>query len=157
MIRIGQGYDTHQLIEGRSLIIGGITIPYEKGLLGHSDADVLLHAVTDAVIGATGKRDIGYFFPDTDVAYKDANSAELLSQVWQEVEKEGYRLGNIDCTILAEKPKMAPYIEDMKKRIAELLHASSEQINVKATTSEKMGFVGRGEGITSLAVVLLEK
>ncbi|MBC6162735.1 2-C-methyl-D-erythritol 2,4-cyclodiphosphate synthase [Listeria booriae] len=157
MIRVGQGYDVHQLVEGRKLIIGGIEIPYEKGLLGHSDADVLLHTVTDAVIGAVGKLDIGHFFPDTDMAYKDADSAELLTKVWSEIEAEGYKLGNIDCTIIAEKPKMAPYVDAMKARIAELLHATPEQVNVKATTSEKLGFTGRGEGIASLAVVLLEK
>ncbi|KGL38053.1 2-C-methyl-D-erythritol 2,4-cyclodiphosphate synthase [Listeria newyorkensis] len=157
MIRVGQGYDVHQLVEGRKLIIGGIEIPYEKGLLGHSDADVLLHTVTDAVIGAVGKRDIGHFFPDTDMAYKDADSAELLRVVWAEIEADGYKLGNIDCTIIAEKPKMAPYVDAMKARIAELLHATPEQVNVKATTSEKLGFTGRGEGIASLAVVLLEK
>ncbi|WP_239256326.1 2-C-methyl-D-erythritol 2,4-cyclodiphosphate synthase [Listeria ilorinensis] len=157
MIRIGQGYDVHQLVAGRKLIIGGIEIPYEKGLLGHSDADVLLHAVTDAIIGAIGKRDIGHFFPDTDMAYKDADSAELLASVWQEVEREGFRLGNIDCTIIAEKPKMAPYIEQMKERIAVLLHATPEQVNVKATTTERLGFTGREEGIASLAAVLLEK
>ncbi|WP_099223711.1 2-C-methyl-D-erythritol 2,4-cyclodiphosphate synthase [Listeria costaricensis] len=157
MIRIGQGYDVHQLVAGRKLIIGGVTIPYEKGLLGHSDADVLLHAVTDAVIGAVGKRDIGHFFPDTDMAYKDADSAELLANVWREVEREGFQLGNIDCTIIAEKPKMAPYVERIKERIAELLHATPEQVNVKATTTEHLGFTGREEGIASLAAVLLEK
>ncbi|WP_088811015.1 MULTISPECIES: 2-C-methyl-D-erythritol 2,4-cyclodiphosphate synthase [unclassified Listeria] len=157
MIRIGQGYDVHQLVAGRKLIIGGIEIPYEKGLLGHSDADVLLHTVTDAIIGAVARRDIGHFFPDTDMAYKDADSAELLLKVWQEVKAEGYKLSNLDCTIIAEKPKMAPYVDAMKIRIAELLDASPSEVNVKATTTEKLGFTGRGEGIASLAVVLLEK
>ncbi|WP_167630277.1 2-C-methyl-D-erythritol 2,4-cyclodiphosphate synthase [Listeria valentina] len=157
MIRIGQGYDVHQLVEGRKLIIGGIDIPHEKGLLGHSDADVLLHAITDAVIGAVAKRDIGYFFPDTDAAYKDADSAELLRKVFLEVKREGYRLSNLDCTIIAEQPRMASHIDAMRARIAELLDAELDQVNVKATTSEKLGFVGRGEGIISLAVVLLEK
>ncbi|EIA19367.1 2-C-methyl-D-erythritol 2,4-cyclodiphosphate synthase [Listeria fleischmannii] len=157
MIRIGQGYDVHQLVEERKLIIGGIEIPYEKGLIGHSDADVLLHAVTDAIIGAVARRDIGHFFPDTDMAFKDADSAELLLKVWQEVKAEGYRLSNLDCTIIAEKPKMAPYVEAMKERIALLLDASPSQVNVKATTTEKLGFTGREEGIASLAVVLLEK
>jgi 2-C-methyl-D-erythritol 2,4-cyclodiphosphate synthase len=157
MIRIGQGYDVHQLVEERKLIIGGIEIPYEKGLIGHSDADVLLHAVTDAIIGAVARRDIGHFFPDTDMAFKDADSAELLLKVWQEVKAEGYRLSNLDCTIIAEKPKMAPYVEAMKERIALLLDASPPQVNVKATTTEKLGFTGREEGIASLAVVLLEK
>ncbi|EAF5659258.1 2-C-methyl-D-erythritol 2,4-cyclodiphosphate synthase [Listeria innocua] len=157
MIRIGQGYDVHKLDYDRELIIGGIKIPYEKGLLGHSDADVLLHAVTDAIIGAIGALDIGHFFPDTDMAYKDADSAELLAEIWRQVEAEGFKLGNLDATIIAEKPKMAPYVELMKLRIAELLHAEPSQVNVKATTTEKLGFTGREEGIASLAVVLLEK
>ncbi|EAH4443709.1 2-C-methyl-D-erythritol 2,4-cyclodiphosphate synthase [Listeria innocua] len=157
MIRIGQGYDVHKLDYDRELIIGGIKIPYEKGLLGHSDADVLLHAVTDAIIGAIGSLDIGHFFPDTDMAYKDADSAELLAEIWRQVEAEGFKLGNLDATIIAEKPKMAPYVELMKRRIAELLHAEPSQVNVKATTTEKLGFTGREEGIASLAVVLLEK
>ncbi|CAC95501.1 TPA_asm: 2-C-methyl-D-erythritol 2,4-cyclodiphosphate synthase [Listeria innocua] len=157
MIRIGQGYDVHKLDYDRELIIGGIKIPYEKGLLGHSDADVLLHAITDAIIGAIGALDIGHFFPDTDMAYKDADSAELLAEIWRQVEAEGFKLGNLDATIIAEKPKMAPYVELMKRRIAELLHAEPSQVNVKATTTEKLGFTGREEGIASLAVVLLEK
>ncbi len=157
MIRIGQGYDVHQLVQGRKLIVGGVEIPYEKGLLGHSDADVLLHTVTDAIIGAVARRDIGHFFPDTDMAFKDADSAELLLKVWQEVKEEGYKLSNLDCTIIAEQPKMAPYVDAMKNRIAVLLDASPSQVNVKATTTEKLGFTGRGEGIASLAVVLLEK
>ncbi|MBC2185527.1 2-C-methyl-D-erythritol 2,4-cyclodiphosphate synthase [Listeria sp. FSL L7-0253] len=157
MIRIGQGYDVHKLAYDRELIIGGIKIPYEKGLLGHSDADVLLHAITDAIIGAIGAGDIGHFFPDTDMAFKDADSAELLTEIWQKVEADGFRLGNLDATIIAEKPKMAPHVELMKQRIAELLHADPTQVNVKATTTEKLGFTGREEGIASLAVVLLEK
>ncbi|MDT0001940.1 2-C-methyl-D-erythritol 2,4-cyclodiphosphate synthase [Listeria cossartiae subsp. cayugensis] len=157
MIRIGQGYDVHKLAYDRELIIGGIKIPYEKGLLGHSDADVLLHAITDAIIGAIGVGDIGHFFPDTDMAFKDVDSAELLTEIWQKVEAEGFRLGNLDATIIAEKPKMAPHVELMKQRIAELLHANPTQVNVKATTTEKLGFTGREEGIASLAVVLLEK
>ncbi|EUJ33856.1 2-C-methyl-D-erythritol 2,4-cyclodiphosphate synthase [Listeria floridensis FSL S10-1187] len=157
MIRIGQGYDVHQLVKGRKMMIGGIEIPHELGLLGHSDADVLLHAITDAVIGAVARRDIGHFFPDTDAAYKDADSAELLREVFREVKKDGYRLSNLDCTVVAEQPKMAPYIDAMRDRIAELLEAEPSQVNVKATTSEQMGFVGRGEGIASMAVVLLEK
>ncbi|MBC2102028.1 2-C-methyl-D-erythritol 2,4-cyclodiphosphate synthase [Listeria marthii] len=157
MIRIGQGYDVHKLAYDRELIIGGVKIPYEKGLLGHSDADVLLHAITDAIIGAIGAGDIGHFFPDTDMAFKDADSAELLTEIWQKVEADGFRLGNLDATIIAEKPKMAPYVTQMKLRIAELLHADPTQVNVKATTTEKLGFTGREEGIASLAVVLLEK
>ncbi|WP_066058646.1 2-C-methyl-D-erythritol 2,4-cyclodiphosphate synthase [Robertmurraya korlensis] len=157
MFRIGQGFDVHQLTEGRPLIIGGITIPYEKGLLGHSDADVLLHTVTDAVLGAIGEGDIGRHFPDTDPEFKDVDSAKLLEHVWKLVEGRGYELVNADCTIIAQRPKMAPYIDQMKNRIAELLKATPEQVNVKATTTEKLGFTGRGEGIASQAVVLLKK
>jgi 2-C-methyl-D-erythritol 2,4-cyclodiphosphate synthase len=157
MFRIGQGFDVHQLTEGRPLIIGGITIPYEKGLLGHSDADVLLHTVTDACLGAIGEGDIGRHFPDTDPNFKDADSAKLMEHVWQLVKDRGYELVNADCTIIAQQPKMAPYIQQMKERIAELLDASPEQINVKATTTEKLGFTGRGEGIASQAVVLLRR
>ncbi|WP_046176528.1 2-C-methyl-D-erythritol 2,4-cyclodiphosphate synthase [Domibacillus indicus] len=155
MFRIGQGFDVHQLAEGRPLIIGGITIPHEKGLLGHSDADVLLHTVADACLGAIGEGDIGRHFPDTDEAFKDADSARLLEQVWQLVKNKGYELGNIDCTIIAQQPKMAPYIGAMRERIAQLLEASVDQVNVKATTTEKLGFPGRGEGIASQAAVLL--
>lgn len=157
MFRIGQGFDVHQLIEGRPLIIGGITIPYEKGLLGHSDADVLLHTVADACLGAIGAGDIGKHFPDTDPDFKDADSAKLMEHVWQLVKEQGYELVNADCTIIAQKPKMAPFIEQMQQRIAELLEAESKQINVKATTTEKLGFTGRGEGIASQVVVLLKK
>lgn len=157
MFRIGQGFDVHQLTEGRPLIIGGITIPYEQGLLGHSDADVLLHTVTDAVLGAIGEGDIGRHFPDTDPEFKDADSAKLLEHIWKLVEDRGYELVNADCTIIAQRPKMAPYIDQMKTRIAELLNATPEQVNVKATTTEKLGFTGRGEGIASQAVVLLRK
>jgi len=157
MFRIGQGFDVHQLTEGRPLIIGGITIPYEKGLLGHSDADVLLHTVSDACLGAIGEGDIGRHFPDTDPNFKDADSAKLMEHVWKLVKEKGYELVNADCTIIAQKPKMAPYIEQMRARIAELLEAAPEQINVKATTTEKLGFTGRGEGIASQVVVLLKK
>ena len=157
MFRIGQGFDVHQLVEGRPLIIGGITIPYEKGLLGHSDADVLLHTVADAVLGAIGAGDIGKHFPDTDPEFKDADSAKLLEHVWNLVKNEGYSLVNTDCTIIAQKPKMAPYIDDMRARIAELLEATVEQVNVKATTTEKLGFTGRGEGIAAQVVVLLTR
>ncbi|MCH6268801.1 MULTISPECIES: 2-C-methyl-D-erythritol 2,4-cyclodiphosphate synthase [Neobacillus] len=157
MFRIGQGFDVHQLTEGRPLIIGGITIPYEKGLLGHSDADVLLHTVSDACLGAIGEGDIGRHFPDTDPNFKDADSAKLMERVWGIVKEKGYELVNADCTIIAQKPKMAPYIGEMQARIAELLEASPEQVNVKATTTEKLGFPGRGEGIAAQAVVLLKK
>ncbi|TWI53600.1 2-C-methyl-D-erythritol 2,4-cyclodiphosphate synthase [Halalkalibacter nanhaiisediminis] len=157
MMRIGQGFDVHQLVEGRPLILGGITIPYEKGLLGHSDADVLLHTIADAALGAIGEGDIGKHFPDTDMEFKDADSAKLLTHVWNLVKEQGYELGNIDCTIIAQKPKMAPHIETMRVRIAQLLEADVSQVNVKATTTEQLGFTGRGEGIASQAVILLQK
>lgn len=157
MFRIGQGFDVHQLVEDRPLIMGGITIPYEKGLLGHSDADVLLHAVADACLGAIAAGDIGKHFPDTDEEFKDADSAKLLQHVWAMVKEEGYELGNIDCTIIAQKPKMAPYIDEMRARIAELLEADPYQVNVKATTSEKLGFTGRGEGIAAQTTVLVKQ
>ncbi len=157
MIRIGQGFDVHQLVEGRPCIIGGVTIPYEKGLLGHSDADVLLHTITDAILGALGMGDIGKHFPDTDEAYKDADSLKLLKQVWEFARERGYRLGNVDATIMAQRPKMLPYIPQMMEVIAEALHADVTQVNVKATTTEQLGFVGRGEGIAAQAVVCLMK
>ncbi|MGD7046422.1 2-C-methyl-D-erythritol 2,4-cyclodiphosphate synthase [Jeotgalibacillus proteolyticus] len=156
MFRIGQGYDVHQLTEGRPLILGGVTIPHEKGLLGHSDADVLLHVVADAALGAIGAGDIGKHFPDTDPAFKGADSAKLLKHVWDLVKKEGYHLANIDCTIIAQRPKMAPHIEEMRERIAGLLEASKEQVNVKATTTEKLGFAGREEGIAAQATILIQ-
>jgi 2-C-methyl-D-erythritol 2,4-cyclodiphosphate synthase len=157
MYRIGQGFDVHQLTENRPLIIGGITIPYELGLLGHSDADVLLHTVADACLGAIGEGDIGRHFPDTDPQFKDADSAKLMEHVWSIVKQKGYKLVNIDCTIIAQKPKMAPYVPQMRERIAELLEGSIDQVNVKATTTEKLGFTGRGEGIASQVAVLLQK
>ncbi|HEO8421648.1 2-C-methyl-D-erythritol 2,4-cyclodiphosphate synthase [Niallia sp. FSL W8-0635] len=157
MFRIGQGFDVHQLVSGRPLIIGGIEIPYEKGLLGHSDADVLLHTIADACLGAIGEGDIGKHFPDTDEAFKDADSAKLLQHVWKIVKGKGYELVNADCTIMAQQPKMAPHIQAMQARIAELLETEQENVNVKATTTEKLGFTGRGEGIASQAVVLLQK
>lgn len=157
MIRVGQGFDVHQLVEGRKLIIGGVEIPYEKGLLGHSDADVLLHTIADAVLGALGLGDIGKHFPDTDEAFKDADSKVLLRHVWKLARERGYILGNADATIMAQKPKMAPHIEDMRRVIANCLEADVAQINVKATTTEKLGFTGRGEGIAAMAVVLLQK
>ncbi|KIL72111.1 2-C-methyl-D-erythritol 2,4-cyclodiphosphate synthase [Bacillus badius] len=155
MFRIGQGFDVHEFAENRPLIIGGVTIPHEKGLIGHSDADVLLHTVADALLGAIGEGDIGRHFPDTDPAFKDADSAVLLQHVWKLVKEKGYTLGNADCTIMAQRPKMAPYIGQMRERIAELLEADASQVNVKATTTEKLGFVGREEGIAAQAVVLL--
>jgi len=155
MFRVGQGFDVHEFAADRPLIIGGVTIPYEKGLIGHSDADVLLHTVTDAALGAIGEGDIGRHFPDTDPEFKDADSAKLLQYIWNIVEEKGYKLGNVDCTIIAQAPKMAPYINDMRDRIAELLNAQPSQVNVKATTTEKLGFTGRGEGIAAQATILL--
>ncbi|QQZ62117.1 2-C-methyl-D-erythritol 2,4-cyclodiphosphate synthase [Paenibacillus sonchi] len=155
MIAVGQGFDVHQLVEGRPCIIGGVTIPYEKGLLGHSDADVLLHAVSDAILGALGLGDIGRHFPDTDPAFKDADSLKLLEQVWALARERGYKLGNIDSTIIAQKPKMAPYIPQMTEIIADALGAETSKVNVKATTTEQLGFTGRGEGIAAQSIVCL--
>jgi 2-C-methyl-D-erythritol 2,4-cyclodiphosphate synthase len=157
MIRIGQGYDVHALVEGRPLILGGVKIPHVKGLLGHSDADVLLHAITDAILGALSLGDIGKHFPDTDPAYKDADSRKLLAKVWEFAKERGYSLGNLDATVMAQKPKLLPYIPQMVERIAAVLEADSSRINVKATTTERLGFVGREEGIAALAVVSLIK
>ncbi|MWV47478.1 2-C-methyl-D-erythritol 2,4-cyclodiphosphate synthase [Paenibacillus sp. HJL G12] len=157
MIRVGQGFDVHQLVEDRPCIIGGVTIPYEKGLLGHSDADVLLHAVTDAILGALGLGDIGKHFPDTDPEFKDADSLKLLLHIWEMAKERGYRLGNIDSTIIAQKPKMASYIPQMVEVIARALDADIDQVNVKATTTEQLGFAGRGEGIAAQSVVCLVK
>ena len=157
MIRIGQGFDVHKFEEGRSLILGGVLIPHDKGLAGHSDADVLLHTITDAALGAIGEGDIGRHFPDTDSAYEGADSAVLLEDIWKIVTERGYKLGNIDCTLIAEQPKMAPHIEAIQKRVAELLQADISQVNVKATTTEKLGFTGRKEGIAAMAVILLQK
>jgi len=155
VFRVGQGFDVHEFATNRPLILGGVTIPYEKGLIGHSDADVLLHTVTDAALGAIGEGDIGRHFPDTDPEFKDADSAKLLQYIWKIVEEKGYKLGNIDCTIIAQAPKMAPYINEMRDRIAQLLNAEPSQVNVKATTTEKLGFTGRGEGIAAQATILL--
>lgn len=157
MIRVGQGFDVHQLVEGRKCIIGGVEIPYEKGLLGHSDADVLLHAITDAVLGALALGDIGKHFPDTAEEYKDADSVILLERVWALIKERGYKLGNVDATIIAQAPKMLPYIDAMREVIARTLQADLSQVNVKATTTEKLGFPGRGEGIAAQSVVLLIK
>ncbi|ANF98408.1 2-C-methyl-D-erythritol 2,4-cyclodiphosphate synthase [Paenibacillus bovis] len=157
MIRIGQGFDVHQLVEGRPCIIGGVTIPYEKGLLGHSDADVLLHTITDAILGALAMGDIGKHFPDTDPEFKDADSLKLMLHIWKMIRERGYRLGNVDATIIAQKPKMAPYIPQMVEVIAKALDAEIDQVNVKATTTEQLGFTGRGEGIAAQAVVCLIK
>ena len=153
--RVGQGYDLHRLVEGRPLILGGVSIDYEKGLLGHSDADALLHAITDALLGAAGLGDIGRHFPDTDPAYKGADSRELLAQAVALVVKAGWAIVNVDATVIAQKPKLAPYREEMVENIANALGISKNQISVKATTEEGLGFTGRGEGIAAQAIVLL--
>jgi 2-C-methyl-D-erythritol 2,4-cyclodiphosphate synthase len=157
MFRIGQGFDVHAFAENRPCIIGGITIPYELGLLGHSDADVLLHTIADACLGAMALGDIGKHFPDTDPAFKDADSEVLLRHVWQLVKEKGYKLGNLDCTVIAQAPKMAPYIDQIRENVAGMLDAEPGQINVKATTTEQLGFTGRKEGIAAQAVVLLQQ
>jgi 2-C-methyl-D-erythritol 2,4-cyclodiphosphate synthase len=154
-IRIGNGLDVHALVTGRNLVLGGVTIPFERGLKGHSDADALLHAICDAVLGALGVGDIGAHFPDTDPRYKDADSRILLRTIWQRAVAEGYSLGNVDATVVAEAPRLAPYIRQMAANIASDLGAGIEQVNVKATTTEGLGFAGRGEGIAVLATVLL--
>lgn len=155
-MRIGMGYDVHRLVEGRKLILGGVEIPYEKGLLGHSDADVLLHAVMDALLGAAALGDIGRHFPDTDPEYEGASSIKLLEHVGKLICVKGYKVGNIDATIIAQKPKMAPYISQMRKNVAGALHLREEQVNIKATTEEGLGFTGAGEGISAQAVAALE-
>lgn len=157
MFRIGQGYDVHQFASERRLVVGGVDIPFEYGLLGHSDADVMLHAIIDALLGAAGKGDIGHHFSDTDNQFKNADSRTLLRKVWRLLSKEGYTIGNIDATIVAEDPKMAPYLEKMKENIAYDCQTSIQHVNVKATTSEKMGFVGRKEGMAAMAICLIEK
>lgn len=154
--RIGFGYDVHQLTENRDLIIGGEKIPFHLGALGHSDADAMLHAITDAILGAANLRDIGFHFPDTDPKYKGANSKVLLRDAYQIVLKKGYKIGNVDCTICLEKPKLKDYIEKMQQNVAECLNCDPDLISVKATTSEKMGFVGKQEGIAVHAVALIE-
>ena len=156
-MRIGHGYDVHKLVEGRELILGGVNIPFEKGLLGHSDADVLLHAVSDALLGAAGLRDIGYHFPDTDPAYKGADSLELLRLVGQKVTQKGYRVSNVDVTLVAQRPKVGAMIPQMEENIARVLEVEKDRINVKATTEEGLGFTGRGEGIACFAVCLLDE
>ena len=154
-MRIGMGYDVHKLVEGRDLIIGGVKIPYEKGLLGHSDADVLLHAISDALLGAAALGDIGKHFPDTDPKYKGADSLVLLQEVGRLLENECYIIENIDATIIAQAPKMRPHIDTMRQNIADALSIDISQVNVKATTEEGLGFTGSGEGISSQAICLL--
>ena len=155
-MRIGHGYDVHRLVEGRKCIIGGVDIPYEKGLLGHSDADVLLHAIMDAILGAMAAGDIGKLFPDNNPAYKGADSLALTRRVAEVMTERGYHLGNIDATVIAEAPKLSPYILDMRQNIAAAFGVNVDQISVKATTEEKLGFTGSGEGIAAHAVCLLE-
>ncbi len=157
MIRIGQGYDVHRLCTNRKLIIGGVKIPYAKGLSGHSDADVLLHAISDALLGAAAMGDIGQLFPDTDLRYKDANSLELLKAVAKNLNSSGYRIINIDSTIIAEEPKLLPFISLMRENIAMACELELGTVGVKATTEEGLGFTGQGEGIAASAVCLLEK
>ena len=156
-MRIGHGYDVHRLVEGRDLIIGGVKIEYELGLLGHSDADVLLHAVSDALLGAAGLRDIGYHFPDTDPTYKGADSLMLLRVVGEKVRAAGYRVSNIDVTMIAQRPKLKPHIPQMMENIAGAVGIDVSRVNVKATTEEKLGFTGSGEGMSCHAVCLLEE
>ena len=156
-MRIGHGYDVHRLVEGRKLILGGVDIPWEKGLLGHSDADVLLHAISDAILGAIGEGDIGRHFPDTDPQFKGADSLKLLSHVMGIADRKGYRLGNVDATVVAQRPKLAPHIPVMRENIAQVLNADAGRVNVKATTTEELGFCGRGEGIAAYAVALMEE
>lgn len=156
-MRIGHGYDVHKLVEDRDLILGGVKIPFEKGLLGHSDADVLLHAVSDALLGAAGLRDIGYHFPDTDPAYQGADSLKLLYQVAKKVADKGYRISNVDVTLIAQRPKVGKYILQMVQNIAQTIEIDPDRVNVKATTEEGLGFTGNLEGISCHAVCLLEE
>lgn len=156
-MRIGIGYDVHKLVENRKLIIGGVTIPHEKGLDGHSDADVLVHAIMDSLLGALAMGDIGKFFPDTDMKYKGVDSMLLLKEVASFIDKKGYKIGNIDSVIIAQQPKMAPFIDSMRVRIAQVLEIDVEQVGVKATTTEHLGFEGRKEGISSSSVAILFK
>lgn len=155
-MRIGSGYDVHKLVSGRDLILGGVKIEHELGLLGHSDADVLTHAIMDALLGAAASYDIGYHFPDTDERYRGANSLELLSRVKEIIGEKGYKVGNIDATVIAERPKLRPYIDEMRKNIADTLKINIDQVSIKATTEERLGFTGREEGIAANAVCILE-
>ena len=157
MLRIGHGYDVHKLTEGRDLIIGGVKIPFELGLLGHSDADVLVHAVMDALLGAAAMGDIGTLFPDTDPAYKGADSMKLLECVVAELKNRGYSIGNIDATLIAQRPKIKPYISEMRENIASVCGIDTEFVNVKATTEEKLGFTGNLEGMSAHAVCIISK
>lgn len=156
MIRVGHGYDVHRLAENRRLVIGGVVIPYDRGLLGHSDADVLLHAISDALLGAAALGDIGHMFPDTDPKYKDADSLSLLRKVGARLYTAGYKVSNIDATVIAQAPKLAPYVKEMRKRISYALGIDTDAVSVKATTEEGLGFSGTGEGIAAHAVCLIE-
>ena len=156
-MRIGQGYDVHRLVEGRKLILGGVEIPYEFGLLGHSDADVLTHAIIDALLGAAGMGDIGHHFPDTDPKYAGADSMKLLEAVMEKLKSSSWKLGNVDSTIVAQRPKLAPYLSLMQQNLADAMGVQLNQINIKATTEEKLGFTGSGEGMAAHAVALLLK
>ena len=156
-MRIGHGYDVHRLVEGRKLILGGVEIPFEKGLDGHSDADVLVHAVMDALLGAAALGDIGKLFPDNEDAYLGADSVELLKKVRDVLQEHGWKPGNLDATVIAQRPKLAPYIDTMRKRIADALETDAENVSVKATTEERLGFTGSGEGIAAHAVCLIER
>ncbi|MDY6316688.1 MAG: 2-C-methyl-D-erythritol 2,4-cyclodiphosphate synthase [Oribacterium sp.] len=155
-MRIGTGYDVHKLVEGRKLILGGVEIPYEKGLLGHSDADVLLHAIMDALLGAAALGDIGQHFPDTDPEYEGADSLKLLAEVGKILRDAGYQIGNIDATVIAQRPKLMPYLPEMRQNVAGALGIDVSQVSIKATTEEHLGFTGRGEGISTQAVALIE-
>lgn len=157
MMKIGLGYDVHDLVEGRKLVIGGIEIPHTKGLKGHSDGDVLTHAIMDAIIGALGRGDIGRNFPDNDQKYKDIYSIKLLERVSEFLDESGYTVGNMDCIVIAQKPKLANYISSMEKLVAETLNIDVDRVNIKATTTEKLGFEGREEGISSQVAVILTK
>jgi 2-C-methyl-D-erythritol 2,4-cyclodiphosphate synthase len=156
-VRIGNGFDVHALAAGRALVIGGVTIPFDRGLLGHSDADVLLHAIANAILGALALGDLGRHFPDTDPQLKDADSRQLLRQVFALVSTRGYGIGNVDATVIAQAPKLAPHIDTMRRNIAEDLQCDVSQVSVKATTTESLGFTGREEGIAALATALLEE
>ena len=155
-MRIGHGYDVHRLVGGRKLIVGGVDIPYEQGLLGHSDADVLLHAVGDSILGAAALGDIGKLFPDSDAQFKDADSLKLLEIIVQRLKQKGYKIGNIDCTIIAQVPKMSPYIQKMRENIASTCNVNIDSVNVKATTEERLGFTGSGDGMSAHSVCIID-
>ncbi|HPB39343.1 MAG TPA: 2-C-methyl-D-erythritol 2,4-cyclodiphosphate synthase [Flexilinea sp.] len=154
-MRIGLGYDIHRLVQGRRLVLGGVEIPFEKGLLGHSDADVLIHAVCDAILGAAGMGDIGYHFPDTDPEFKDIYSIKLLAVTYEMIRSKGFSVNNIDSTIFAEAPRLSPYKEEMKRNIARTLQINPDRVNIKATTAEGVGLIGKGEGIAAMCIVLM--